>query len=91
MSCLPRKQRVLIYRLRRFVNDRAMVIVLLELLKNVGTAAIAAISPPSPDHYQPRPRTHSGDSINQQQRELIANATRTPPLYFPSAHGWSEL
>lgn len=25
--------------------------------------------------------------LHQQQRELIANATRTPPLYFSSAHG----
>lgn len=33
MSCLPRKQRLLIYRLRKFVNDRAMVILLLELLE----------------------------------------------------------
>lgn len=33
---------------------------------------------------------HSSDAqrkLHQQQRELIANATRTPPLYFPSAHG----
>ena len=33
---------------------------------------------------------HSSDAqrkLHQQQRELIANATRTPPLDFPSAHG----
>lgn len=33
---------------------------------------------------------HSSDAqreLHQQQRELIANATRTPPLNFPSAHG----
>lgn len=33
---------------------------------------------------------HSLDAqrkLHEQQRELIANATRTPPLYFPSAHG----
>lgn len=33
---------------------------------------------------------HTSDAqrkLHQQQRELIANATRTPPLYFPSAHG----
>lgn len=33
---------------------------------------------------------HSSDAqrkLHQQQCELIANATRTPPLYLPSAHG----
>lgn len=33
---------------------------------------------------------HSSDAerkLHRQQRELIANATRTPPLDFPSAHG----
>lgn len=34
-------------------------------------------------------RRHSSDAqrrLHQQQRELIANATRTPPLYFQNAH-----